>query len=120
MDENLMLVLNPADNSILIDGAVLMALGQPQQIQIMINEDRKMLLVKACTVEDREALVVPITESSEYGVGGRSLIKKVRRLTGWYDDCPARVHGVLVPRYMAVAFALSTLERLTASGAWVK
>ena len=112
MNGRLELILNPKDSSIFINEDVLLALGRPEQIQIMINEEKQMLLVKACTIEDREALVVPITKAADYEVSGRSLIRRVRKLTDWTDDEPKKVRGVMVPNFTAVVFALSTLEAM--------
>ena len=58
-DEPLILTLCPEEESILLNKNVLEQLGQPRQVQILINEEQSMLLLKACTVEDREAVVIP-------------------------------------------------------------
>ena len=47
------------EDSILLGEPVLEALGHPRQVQMLINEERQMLLLQACTVNDREAIVIP-------------------------------------------------------------
>lgn len=55
----LVLTLCLEEESILLNKNVLDQLGQPQQVQILINEEQGMLLLKACSMDDREAVVVP-------------------------------------------------------------
>lgn len=55
----LTLTLCLAEDSILLSDAILEALGHPCQVQMLINEERQMLLLQACTVNDREAIVIP-------------------------------------------------------------
>ena len=55
----LYLTLSLEEESILVGADVLEILGRPRQIQMMINDEQKKLLIQACTVDDREAVVVP-------------------------------------------------------------
>lgn len=59
--EPLTLTLCLEEDSILLNQAVLDTLQHPRQVQMLINEERQMLLVQACTIDDREAIVVPTT-----------------------------------------------------------
>ena len=52
--EPLTLTLCLNEDSILVSRAILEALEHPRQVQMLINEERKMLLLQACTVDDRE------------------------------------------------------------------
>ena len=81
--EPLKLTLCLEEGSILFNKAVLDTLDHPKQVQMLINEDRQMLLVQACTVDDREAIVIPAVTKSEFEMSGHSLLKRIRRLTGW-------------------------------------
>ena len=57
--EPLMLTLCLEEDSILVSKAILETLEHPKQVQMLINEERQMLLLQACTVDDREAVVIP-------------------------------------------------------------
>ena len=71
--EPLKLTLCLEEGSILFNKAVLDTLDHPKQVQMLINEDRQMLLVQACTVDDREAIVSEI----------RRLIPKLKENGGY-------------------------------------
>ena len=89
--EPLKLTLCLEEGSILFNKAVLDTLDHPKQVQMLINEERQMLLVQACTVDDREAIVIPAVTKSEFEMSGHSLLKRIRRLTGWTDELPRTV-----------------------------
>jgi len=96
------------EGSILFNKAVLDTLEHPRQVQMLINEERQMLLVQACTVEDREAIVVPAANRSQFEMSGHSLLKRIRRLTGWTDDQPRTVWGTYIASHNAIVFDLMT------------
>lgn len=98
-DEPLAMTLCPDEESILLNRNVLEQLAQPRQVQI---------LLKVCTVEDREAVVVPSVPHDQFEVSGASLLKRIRRLTGWTDHTPRQIMGVAIPEHHAIAFDLQT------------
>ena len=104
----LKLTLCLEEGSILFNKAVLDALEHPKQVQMLINEDRQMLLVQACTVDDREAIVVSAVTKSEFEMSGHSLLKRIRRLTGWTDEQPRTVFGTYIASHNAIVFDLMT------------
>ena len=108
--EPLKLTLCLEEGSILFNKAVLDTLDHPKQVQMLINEDRQMLLVQACTVEDREAIVIPPVTKSEFEMSGHSLLKRIRRLTGWVDDQPRTVFGTYIASHNAIVFDLMTAQ----------
>ena len=75
-------------------------------MQILINEDQRMLLLKACSVEDREAVVIPAMPKEQFELSGHSLLKRIRRLVGWTDNRPRQICGVAVPDHRAITFNL--------------
>jgi hypothetical protein len=77
---------------------------------MLINEDRQMLLVQACTVDDREAIVIPAVTKSEFEMSGHSLLKRIRRLTGWTDEQPRTVFGTYIASHNAIVFDLMTAQ----------
>ena len=108
--EPLKLTLCLEEGSILFNKAVLDTLDHPKQVQMLINEDRQMLLVQACTVDDREAIVIPAVTKSEFEMSGHSLLKRIRRLTGWTDELPRTVFGTYLPSHNAIVFDLMTAQ----------
>ena len=108
--EPLKLTLCLEEGSILFNKAVLDTLDHPKQVQMLINEERQMLLVQACTVDDREAIVIPAVTKSEFEMSGHSLLKRIRRLTGWTDEIPRTVFGTYIPSHNAIVFDLMTAQ----------
>lgn len=108
--EPLTLTLCLAENSILVSKAILEALAYPRQVQMLINDERRMLLLQACTVDDREAVVIPPPPLLQFEMSGHSLLKRIRRLTGWTDDHPRVVYGNHIPQHQAVVFDLRTAQ----------
>jgi hypothetical protein len=108
--EPLKLTLCLEEGSILFNKAVLDTLDHPKQVQMLINEERQMLLVQACTVDDREAIVIPAVTKSEFEMSGHSLLKRIRRLTGWTDEKPRTVFGTYIASHNAIVFDLMTAQ----------
>ncbi len=108
-NDPLTLTLCLEEGSILFNKAVLDTLEHPKQVQMLINEERQMLLVQACTVDDREAIVIPAM-TSVFEMSGHSLLKRIRRLTGWTDDEPRTVFGTYIPSHNAIIFDLMTAK----------
>ena len=59
MTSPIILTLNLMEDSILLNEGVLDALDWPRQVQIMINQEAKMLLLRTCSMEDKQAVVIP-------------------------------------------------------------
>lgn len=108
--EPMMLTLCMEEETILVSRAILEALEFPKQIQMLINDERGMLLLKSCTVHDREAVVIPQQPMLQFEVSGASLLRRVRRLTGWADDCPRVMYGNYLPQHRAIVFELSQAQ----------
>ena len=106
----LSLMLDLKEDSLYMGRDVLELLGSPRQIQMMLNKEQKKLLLQACTIDDREAVVVPPQPSLFFQMSGKSLLKKIRKLTGWNDDRPRILYGEKVPGHAAVIFDLKTAE----------
>ena len=108
--EPLTLTLCLNEDSILESRAILEALEHPRQVQMLINEERKMLLLQACTVDDREAVVVPPDPLMQFEMSGHSLLKRIRRLTGWTDEQPRVVTGQYLQTHRVIIFDLNAAE----------
>ena len=109
-DARLMLTLCLAEDSILLDEGILDALGHPKQVQMLINEEQQKLLLQACTVDDREAIVIPPLTMEHFEMSGHSLLRRIRRLTGWTDNYPRVVYGNFIPTHCAIVFDLRTAQ----------
>ena len=108
MNEPLTLTLCLEEDSILVSKAILEALDHPKQVQMLINEERQMLLLQACTVDDREAVVIPPDAMMQFEMSGHSLLRRIRRLTGWMDSQPRVVYGNYIASHQAIVFDLHT------------
>ena len=62
------------------------------------------------TVDDREAIVIPAVTKSEFEMSGHSLLKRIRRLTGWTDEQPRTVFGTYIASHNAIVFDLMTAQ----------
>ena len=98
------------EDSILLGEPVLEALGHPRQVQMLINEERQMLLLQACTVDDREAIVIPPMTLEHFEMSGHALLKRIRKLTGWIDNHPRVVFGSYLPTHSAIVFDLHSAQ----------
>lgn len=105
-DEPLMLTLCLEEDSILVSKTIMDTLNHPKQIQMLINEEQKRLLIQACTTNDREAIVVSYGNIPQFEMSGHSLLKRIRKLTGWTDNTPRVVYGVYMPQHEVIIFDL--------------
>lgn len=112
MSAPIIMTLNLAEDTILLNDGVLDALDRPRQVQILINKDEGMLLLRACTVDDLSAVVVPDEKTMQFEISGRSFLKKVRKLVGWEDDSPRMCFGEYLPAHQAVRFSLTEAQPL--------
>ena len=110
MNTPILLTLNLLEDSILLNEGVLDALDWPRQVQIMINKDEKMLLLRACTIDDQQAVVVPEERTVQFEISGRSLLRKIRHLVGWEDDRPRLCDGEYLPAHQAIRFSLADAQ----------
>ncbi len=110
MNEPLMLTLCLEEDSILVSKAILETLERPRQVQMLINEERQMLLLQACTVDDREAVVIPPDTMMQFEMSGHSLLRRIRRLTGWTDSRPRVIYGNYIASHQAIVFDLRAAQ----------
>lgn len=104
--EPLTLTLCLEEDSILVSKAILDILEQPRQVQMLINDEQKMLLLQACTIADREAVVIPMKTCPQFAMSGHSLLKRIRKLTGWTDNLPRVMYGDYLQSHKVIVFNL--------------
>ena len=110
------LTLNFQDDSIMLNGDTVSALGRPRQVQIMINEGTKKLLLRPCGVDGSQAVVLPSEHTVAVEIGGRSLLKKIRRITGWDDGLPRVCLGESYPEHRAIVYNLMAAQAIQPEG----
>ncbi len=118
--EPLMLTLCLQDDSILLNSSIIEALEHPRQVQILINDEEKMLVLRACTIDDQQAVILSSGTVMQVEIGGRMLLRKVKKLTGWQDDQTRVLFGEYLPSHQAVRFNLMDARPLhiDALGDW--
>ncbi len=112
MKTPIILTLNLVDDSILLNEGVLSALGWPKQVQLLINKEEKKLLLRACTIDELQAVVIPEGKTVPFEISGRYLLRQIRQILGWVDDRPRMCYGEYFPAHQAVRFDLSDAEAL--------
>ena len=110
MNEALMLTLCMEENTLLISNGVLRQLGSPPMIQIRISESDRSLLVQPCEYGTRGAIVVPDRQMYQLETPADTLVRHIRRITGWMDNNPSVLCGVHIPQLNAVYFGLDTAQ----------
>ncbi len=95
-------------DSLMFGPEVAEALGHPPHIQIKVNEKQKSILLQPCDINDSEVIVVP--PKLPFAVRGQSLMKTIRRLTGWTDKKPRVLYGYEVKGINAIVFNLMNAE----------
>ena len=116
---NLILTFSMEDGSITLNRGVIEALGHPKQVQIRLDEENCQLMLRACNLEEDQAVVV---QEEMPQVGGRRLLKRISGLAGWREPGDRFVYGVYLPDYGAAIFNLrdarpfSVLNDIPASG----
>lgn len=106
MIDAIILTLNLREESILLNEGILNALDWPRQVQLMINNDEKMLLLRACTIDDQQAVVMPEERALRCEISARSLLRKIRQLVGWEDNRTRLCRGDYLPVHQAIRFSL--------------
>ena len=86
------------------------ALGRPRQVQILINMQEKMLVLRACGTEDIEAVVLPSEKTIATEIGARSIMKQIKQKMNWNDDRARECIGICYPEIKAVCFDLSKVR----------
>ena len=110
MNDSLILTLCLRENTLLISNAIIEQLGSPSLIQIKMNEADKSLLINPCEYGTRGAVVVPDNHQYQLEMPGRSLIRRIQRITEWPDDNPRVLYGVFIPRLNAIYFSLDAAQ----------
>lgn len=106
-NSQLLLTMNFHDETMMLNEGILEALGRPRQVQILLNDESKRLLLRPCEVDSNQAIVIPSGSVLQVELGGRQLLRRIRRLAGWETEQPRICVGESIQEYQAVFFDLT-------------
>lgn len=106
----LLLTLCLEENTILVSTAILDCIGNPRLIQMMINDEKRSLIIHPCKDGERESILIPDTLMYQFEYPGQSLLRRIRRLTKWPDTNSRAVYGTYIPQINAVVFDLLSAQ----------
>ena len=109
-EESLILTLCLEEDTILVSNAVFERLGHPRLIQMLINDERRSILIQPCEYGAREAIVIPDEPMYQFETRGHSLLRRIRRLTGWSDNTPRVLYGRYIPNPSLIIFDLNNAQ----------
>lgn len=104
------LTMNLKEGIFTLNNDTLEALGRPRQVQLLINLDKKMLVLRSCKTDDAQAVVLPDKPVLSTDISGRSLLKKISASMKWEDSRMRICYGNYLPQHKAVCFNLTTAE----------
>ena len=70
-NSQLLLTMNFHDETIMLNEGIIYALGHPKQVQILLNDESKRLLLRPCEVDSSQAIVIPSEAILQVELGGR-------------------------------------------------
>lgn len=112
-NNQLLLTMNFHDNTMMLNEGILDALGRPKQVQILINDDSRRLLLRPCEVDSNQAVVIPAGNVLQVEIGAKQLLRKIRKLAGWETEQPRICVGEPVEEFHAVYFDLARAMAVT-------
>ena len=112
MNKQMYLTLDLKDGSILLSEGLIDALDRPRQVQLLVNREEKMLLLRACSVRASNAVVISSGLVEQFEISGRSFLKKLKAEIGWTDDRPRLCYGEYLSTHQAIRFDLTKTEPL--------
>ncbi len=97
---DLILTFDLDEGTIVLNQGIIKTLGAPKHVQISINDQTCQLMLRACDIEEDQAIVVEKEEMPQ--VGGRRLLKRISNLAGWTGQESRFVYGYTVPHLDSV------------------
>ena len=104
---NMILTLDMQNDLFVLDDATLDALGRPRQVQLLINTQKRKLVLRACSTEDDEAIFLPASPVISTEISGRKLLQNIRSNMGWADRSMRLCMGAYLANHKAVCFDLN-------------
>ena len=103
-NSQLLLTMNFHDETMMLNEGILEALGRPRQVQILLNDESRRLVLRPCDVNSSQAVVIPTGSTLQVELGGRQLLRRIRKLAGWDTEQPRICVGEFIQEYQAVCF----------------
>ena len=107
MNRIMKIIFDKVNEVINLDEEILETLGRPKQVQLLINEERKMLLIRACDIDAQQAVVVPDKPNITLEIGASSFLKKIDRLMKWEHYEKHLCRGEYLPTQQVILFNLN-------------
>lgn len=104
-------------NGVTFNKSVTMKLNYPEFVQLLINGEKRQLLLMPCREDEKNATV--FFRPRQNGVqsvrwNARDLINTIEYITGWrLKDSTYRVDGQMIPEWNAMLFDLDKAVELT-------
>lgn len=108
--KDIKLTLNIKEGIFTLNEGTLDALQRPRQVQLLINAEKKMLVLRACGTKDAQAVVIPNENVISTDISGRALLKKISSQMAWEDEYTRECPGIYLPKHQAVCFDLSRVQ----------
>ena len=105
-NSQLLLTMNFHDETMMLNEGILEALGRPRQVQILLNDESRHLVLRPCDVNSSQAVVIPTGSTLQVELGGRQLLRRIRKLAGRDTEQPRICVGEFIQEYQAVCFDL--------------
>ena len=106
-NEMLLLTLCPENETLLISKEVLDALENPRHIQVLVNYERKKLLLQSCEMTARDVVVIPEDTTESFIMSGPMFLKKLWQKMDWCDNCSRVLCGNKMKNRPAILFDLN-------------
>lgn len=107
-NEPMLITLCPENESLLISKEVLEALENPKHIQLLVNNEQRRLLLQACDITARYAIVIPENNTDSFSMSAHVFLKNIKKLMDWDDDYARIICGAVtvLSGHRAVLFKL--------------
>jgi len=112
---NLLITIDPRKHRIRFFKTLLSALGNPKYIQLMVNVEKKLLIVRYSEKEDRSTIKIcsNIEKNDCYEVYSMKFIHKLLNLIGSTDNSNSyRLSGLLSQAERVVVFPLTLAQKI--------
>jgi len=104
------------ENKLNIHKSTIAMLNKPKYIQLLINKQSNIFLVKGCDKKERDSFEVPedlfSRPRADYTLHSKVFADAIRKQTGWEADSVYRMNGYFLQDLSVVEFNLNNGKRL--------
>ena len=109
----ILLTLFLREDAFMLSGGVLDTLHRPEYIQVLVNHEKKRMIIQSCGIEDRFAIVIPEETTESFLTSGTTLLRNLKKDMGWQDTSTRILAGEVIPGREAVLFDLEQARVIT-------